>query len=448
MPAIFGIAALLIGLALLKRGRWPRRIGQTAHCPKCDYILAGDLTRCPECGTPVNSRNVVRGERPRREGLAWAGALVALLGVALLALRATDYSITIDWIRYKPLSWLIRGLGNATPSVSTPAWNEIQRRLTDNGLSDADQNALVDRALAIQASGTRPPGNPSAMLDYVGGRYLDHKLNSAQSEKFFAGMLRVALSVRPVVGTRSRVPYVITGTGVGPSNWWLITRALEARVDDGPVHRLGGGAGGSFGGWSTGSTLDPVTAPGKHHLHVKVELATDVNRGGGVDWDDKAAVAKRVTQDLAADFQTIEGQTPIATVTTLNASVPGPLLNASLMLKPSLRRDAANPTQVWLNIDAAAAPVDLAFEVFLRFNGKEFPAGSVSYRAGAGGGYGTDARDIPLGSPPTVDVIFRSSEEIARQTINMTRIWKGQIIVPNVPLPPPLSAPATSQPAH
>jgi len=128
-------------------------------------------------------------------------------------------------------------------------------------------------------------------------------------------------------------------------------------------------------------------------------------------------------------------------VTTPDASALRPLL------KPSLRRNAADPTQAKLDVDAAAARVDLAFEVFMRFNGKEYPAGSVNYRAGARGGYGTYARNIPLDAPPTIDIIFRGSEEVARQTINMTQIWKGEIIVSNVPLPAAISAPAGIQPA-
>jgi hypothetical protein len=42
------------------------------------------------------------------------------------------------------------------------------------------------------------------------------------------------------------------------------------------------------------------------------------------------------------------------------------------------------------------------------------------------------------------DVILRSSEAAARDTIGMTRIWKGEIVLPNVPLPAPLATPATA----
>jgi len=77
---------IVIGAFLLKRGWWPRRMGETPHCPKCDYILSGDQQRCPECGTPVESGNVVRGDRRRRVVMAAIGGSIELLGLAVLIL--------------------------------------------------------------------------------------------------------------------------------------------------------------------------------------------------------------------------------------------------------------------------------------------------------------------------------------------------------------------------
>jgi hypothetical protein len=435
---------LLIGMLLIKRGRWPRRVGETVHCRKCDYILAGEPSRCSECGTPVDSRTVVRGERPRRAAMAWIGVPAALFGLALLTPQTTEFFSQIQWIHYEPLSWLLRDLGNSNLAVSVPAWGEIQRRLNENRLSDTDQSALVDKGLIVQTVGWSFTDR-NAILDYVAARYLAQKLTGAQADRFFAGMLKVNLSVRAIVGSRSRVPYLISGAGQGPDKWWMHTRDLEARVDDGPIQKLGGSTGGGFDGWSSGSTLDPATKPGKHTLHLKVELATDVDRGSGVNWNDNAVVAKRVTQDLTADFQVVEGLTPIATLTGPNASALRPLL------KPTLRHDPTYPGEIWVNVDAAALPVDAAFAVFLRSGGREFPAGSVSFHKGSPGGYGTGAQNVPADVSGPMDVIFRSSETVARETVSLTQIWKGEVIVANVPLPRPAPSsqaylPASTQP--
>ena len=42
---LFGVTGLLVGATLPRRGRRPRRVGDTPHCPKCDYILATDVAQ-------------------------------------------------------------------------------------------------------------------------------------------------------------------------------------------------------------------------------------------------------------------------------------------------------------------------------------------------------------------------------------------------------------------
>jgi hypothetical protein len=276
------------------------------------------------------------------------------------------------------------------------------------------------------------------VLDFVGQCYLRHKLTDEQADRFFAGALKVNLAVRPVVGSRSRVPYSTTGVGRGAGGWWLRMRTFESQVDDGPVQKSGGGTGGSFGGWVTNSSLAPVGTPGKHRLRVRVEMATDAT--GTVNWNENATVARRVIQDLFADSQVIGGQTPIAAETAPSAAALGPLLTPRLTFNP------ASTTRVELGVDAAALPVDVAFDVFARFNGKEHPIGTVSFRKGARGGYAAGARDFPADPPQLVDVIFRSSEAVARETMELTRIWMGEIVIPGVPLRRVAGAsPATTQ---
>jgi hypothetical protein len=435
LPAL-GAILIVIGSVMLKRGRWPQRAGQTPHCPKCDYILTTDQTRCPECGTTVGPANIVLGERHRRGGLAFTGVGLALPGVAPIALFASGVVQNIDWIRYKPLSWLLNDLASGRPRVDQPAWGEIQRRIDAGLLSDNDQNVVVEKGLFVQNLTSGTASQNVAILNFIAGRYLKQKLTTAQADQFFAGMLKVNLSARPVVGAKSRLPFIITGTGRGPDGWWMRVRTLESQVDNGQIQRLGGASGGSFGGWSSGSSMPPIQIVGKHQLRVKVEFATDVDRGGGVAWDDNAVVAKRMTQDLFANFEAIEGQTPIATVTAPPAQTLAPLL------VPTLTRSPGQGSDVWVNVNTPGLPVDAAFDVLLRIKGKNYQLGSVSFHRGAASGFGTGGRDIPRDAPDKVDVIFRSSEQVARDTIDLTSIWKGEILIPEVSLPKPTTAPA------
>ena len=375
--------------------------------------------------------------------MALLGAGLGLFGLALLVLTIANIAGGRRWIHHEPLSWLLHDLGSGNMGSSALAWVEIQRRLDAKQISEADQAAIVDQILSLDKRGLGI-SNGHSMLDYVGDRYLDQKLTAAQADSFFAGMLKVDLLVRPLVGAKNRVPYSIRGTGIGADNWWLRVSILAGRVDDGPIQSFGnGGTGGPFSGWATANSFDPVAKPGKHRLHLKVELATNANRLGALTWKANAAVARKVTQDLWADFQVMGGQTPIAGV----AAPPAAVLQA--LLKPSL--NASNPSDISVNVDAAPLPVDAAFDVFLRFDDREYPAGGISFHAGMQGGYLTCARDIPTNVPANADVILRSSPEVARQTIDLTQIWSGQIIYPYVPLVgarpkfPPTTAPISDR---
>jgi hypothetical protein len=440
---IAGIALLIFSVYLLKRGLWPRRIGSTAHCPKCDYILMGDQERCSECGTVVDARKVVRGERRRRPAVAWTGGILLCLAVGMLALFTAEVGGTINWNRYKPLGWLLRELGDGNTSIANVAWREIQLRLTNNALSEDDQNRIAERGLELQAAAP-PIASGNYILDFVGRRYLDHKLSAAQADRFFAAACKVNLSVRPVVGTKSRLPYSIAGAGRGPNGWWLRTRTVGCQIDDGPIQQLGGGRAGGFAGWSSSSTLAPVGVPGKHRLRLTMDLATDAGNVSAAPWDDNAAVAKRVTQEFTADFQVAGEQTPISTVTSPAGSVLQPLFKVDLQLMQT------NNQWLQASVDAAPLPVDVAFQMFVKVDGKEHFIGNISFRKGMPGGYGTGVRDFPDNPPPAVDVIFRSSEMVAGETLSISQIWKGELTIPQVVLkrpPTPASVPTTKQAA-
>src|SRR5690242_10876922 len=96
---IIGTLLFAVGILLLRRGAYPKRIGSTPHCPKCEYILAGleNASRCPECGQEVSSGQMVHGERRRRPRLAVFGGLVALLGLFALVVGGTGVVGRVDW---------------------------------------------------------------------------------------------------------------------------------------------------------------------------------------------------------------------------------------------------------------------------------------------------------------------------------------------------------------
>jgi hypothetical protein len=433
---------LSVGLFLLKRGRFARRIGATPHCPKCDYIILGNQARRPECGTEVSKANIVRGERRRRPIMTLVGVLFLALAVLFCLDEVSVRLRRIDWPSHYPLSWLLPKVDN----ISSPAWTEIQRRLDHNLLSESDQGDVVERGLQVQnMKSTNLLANN--ILDYLGNRYVNQKLTPSQADRFFANILKVKLAVRPVIGARSPVTYSFMMVGPGPTkDRWYRLRTLESQVDDEPVvtNVVRTTSGGSGFGLSLDSspdancTLVPVAKPGKHRLRFKVEMTTGATGGvSGANWDDKAVVAKRVTQDVFADFEVIEGDTPIATVAAPNAATLRPMLTPKLTYNPD-NRPPLNFTLLAQSsqFGKAPLPVDVAFDVSMRINGKEYPMGGLVLHAGrAAGDLGyIGTANFPADLPSNADVILRSSEDVARQTVEIKRIWKGEMVLQNIPI--------------
>lgn len=427
---IFGV----LGLFMLMRGHWPKRAGVTPHCRHCDYILSGlEADRCPECGSVVQPGGVIYGERHRRAGLAFLGGTFALIGLGCIALFLSGALSTIDWNRYKPLSWLLKEIDSPNMTDANVAWTEVQRRMTAGTLSEREQNLLVEKAMQAQQS-ARSHNYDQQLFQLLTNRFVSHQLSSAQEEKFFAVALKVVLEVRPIVGSEDTVPYWIWSRGRGPDGWWVVTQLSDWQIDGSNVDLNQGVRGGSTGfhGGGTGRALAPQK-PGKHHLHVKAQLSVNAP---GRPHNDQGPFDKIVTRILDADFESINGHSPIITFTTPAASVLQPVFKADL----SFENNYLN-----LTINANAPPVDLALDCFILSGGKEYPIGSVNFQKSSGGGFGTATNQYPVPMPAKVDVILRSSEAAARGTTTLTQIWKGEIALKDVPvnIPTTMLSPVT-----
>ena len=428
------IGFFLVGIILIQRGRWPARTGTTPHCRNCDYILTGlTADRCPECGESIQPRNVVFGERHRRPKLVFAGVTLALLGLFPLGLATIGSVKQIDWIRYRPTTWLIDDLN--TPLASDTAWREIQRRIAVGSVSESHLHLLSEKALQFQKQPKASSSmTDSALLQFLGKRYVDGKLTATQKDRFFDNALKVTISARPLVGSQDSLPYWISATGRGPDGWWVRSRRVEWRIDDGPTHPPDSGSSGSssFGGGASGSSLPADQPVGKHRLHMKVELAA--SRPGSPNRDD-GPFERTVTRDLEADFEVIPGHAPISLVTAPTSETLRPLFKLQLSL---------NTYSLSANIDVKALPVDLAFDVFIRTGGKEYLFGGINFKKNIDSNYGIGGggNGYPQPFPDHVDIILRSSETVARSTTNLTQIWKGEIVFKDVPVRLPATRPA------
>ncbi len=85
-------------------------------------------------------------------------------------------------------------------------------------------------------------------------------------------------------------------------------------------------------------------------------------------------------------------------------------------------------------------PIDVAFDVFWRVDGKEYRVGTLAFPTGDPQ-FPTPSYNglIPPTTMTSADVVLRASADAARRTTNITRIWDGELVFPGVTLQRPPS---------
>jgi hypothetical protein len=186
LPASYWLSYLapivmLIGVLLLKRGRWPKRAGTAPHCPRCDYNLSGlEGKQCPECGLVLAGRKIVQGDRHRRPGLAWSGLTLILLGILMgVWLQMTSGKTLLE---YLPTRLLIHNLRD--PAIAKKTWQEIERRMALAQLSKSQHEKLAETALDLLPPSAHSPIAPQ-LLGYLEIQSRNNDLTQTQRKRYF-----------------------------------------------------------------------------------------------------------------------------------------------------------------------------------------------------------------------------------------------------------------------
>jgi DNA-directed RNA polymerase subunit RPC12/RpoP len=132
----FGVGAqllwmipLMIGMGLAAGG-WGRRVGESLHCPQCEYEFgtqdqADAPIRCPECGTGWLGR-LKKGRRVRSPRLVAAGIALAFTG--MIVLNPIFYMGRLA--PHLPTPLLFASL-YAAPKAAYTVWDEMATRPLD-----------------------------------------------------------------------------------------------------------------------------------------------------------------------------------------------------------------------------------------------------------------------------------------------------------------------------
>jgi len=312
---------------------------------------------------------------------------------------------------------------------------ELWRLLPDARISPAQHNAAIELALARQNDSVIYQGG-EVWMDMLADQWAAHNLTAEQETRFFDNMLRLALKTRPQVNPGSRVPYIIEHSGRGPNAWQSRIAILGQWVDGKKVGENGGSSGGSIGDGSFGTTIGPQP-PGHHQLRIQIS----VKIGGGDMWNPQTPIFKTRELSLTSDFEVLPQVHPIALVKSPDAATMAKCIRAEdFRIEPN--------SDYWLDgeIVFAQLPVNGAFDVFARtHDGREYALGHAYATKGRGGSYGIGVMTQgtrPTTLPTTIDIILRSSPAAAEETIDMTEIWDGQIVIPNVPVKAPTTQPS------
>lgn len=453
VPALLTAFAGLWGWWLVRRGMRGRRAGQHPVCAACEFNLTGlpeDQARCPECGADLAARRAVaQGHRQRRPTMVFAGyALLALavLGGALVARGARE----VDWQRVKPVAWLAR----EARSGDAAAWAELSRRVRAGAIRGERVQPIIADALALQKDLTR------TWLPAVGDFVEDARAAEMVTDKDWQTYARQApqlsLRWRAKVRRGDDLPGEVTFGKARAGNKGTLSIRTEKPIDTSDPLAIRPRQDRS-GGYSQQS-LSGMGGGGSTGVHLQLDRKnTEVARLGRRtttirwtaevrdDWDSGTPVIEW-TQDLSADWELVERDARTIEMVPddspeLRTQIEQALTITELAVSP--RHFDGPGHYLTLKLKIGALPVPVSFQVFLRAGEEEHKLASIS-TAGATS-YHTGGH-IPASATfdaQRVDVVFRPSPEAAYGTVDITRMWNGEVVIPDVEVKWPTTQPAT-----
>ena len=425
------------GVILVRQGFRPRRRGETPHCRKCDYNLTGLTSeRCPECGARLSPLATEYGER-RRSARRIVGGLLCLVPAALALLFVLG---TLDWYQFCPTALVISELQSANTIRAQQAWNELDRRYVAGDLSASHNSRLIDYCLQEQA---KPANGPltSGLVNHLGRLYLAGQMSVAQQDRFIKQALLLTLRVRPNTVLGQPAPFQVNYTARIPSTpFWVRVENADFFVDgrktrdQGSMGTMSGcGAGGGC------SNHVPIDTIGRHKVGVVAHARIWTGPFG--DEASSQPVGKLdASAEAATDVLAVEPPDYIK-------HTCGPALDTAVRnsFEPKdLKLSTAAQFEMTLAIRSPL--VGIAMDVFIRTEGREYKVTAVHVASGESTNWslGIMLRDADGGMPAaftSCDVILRSSDAAARDSVNLFEIWEGELVYKDVPVA--VEAPAT-----
>jgi hypothetical protein len=295
-----------------------------------------------------------------------------------------------------------------------------------NLLSTSQDNQLIEFALRSQAA-PQTTLNFQWFINLLGDRALRDKLSPAQRERFFDQAMSITLAARADTLAGEPLPYEIKIAGIGPESGWqssqrLVSLAIDGQLrDDGWFSRSG-----PLMNDTMPFTLK-IDKPGKHTLRLVVQGAAFHSQ---VDWTALGKPIWSKTFDLSASF------TVLPPSTSAYIELQSDPAMAALLRKAFTFQQDTEASEECIHLKITDSPANIAFDIFVRAEGKEYPFGNITAAARQSREVLLTApKDFPIDPPhKPVEIIFRTNPSLARQTLDLHKIWQGELIIADVNL--------------
>jgi len=345
--------------------------------------------------------------------------------------------------RNTPLS--TQGMGHGSPEervdLARVALDELLRREKAGHLPEQDRNAIAELALGVQQSWPKLSPVQYHLLDYLDERIVAGDLTAEQQDRFYGPALDEQLTVRPVVLAGDDVPMrlALKHAWAFRGNWLVDFKYQSVDVDGRsvplspapesyPLMVVGGGQ------QSDDKVGDNRTAPcpsiGHHLLNAMILLRIHY---GGNTFPENGPVMRSVTLKLSTPFEVAAPSTQSAVKLIDDPSMVSRLRAA--MTATDFQYSNWGSEDILGLVRIAPVPINVAFDVFARYAGSEYPIGQLTQSAGAVGHYAwcrsQMKKSLPK-PPPTIEIVLRSSPQAARATLDLYQIWNGEIAVGGV----------------
>jgi hypothetical protein len=150
--------------------------------------------------------------------------------------------------------------------------------------------------------------------------------------------------------------------------------------------------------------------------------------------DDLAKPVREHEMSLIAATEVVD-TAQAAAVTLIDDPSLGPQLLSCLVPTNFERpKEGTSSGELTGELEVKTLPVGIAFDVFARAAGREYPLSSVTVAKGRSTHYLVRTDNFRAPNVPEIDLIFRTNESAARRTVDVFEVWKGELVVPHVPL--------------